>query len=251
MCKAGQGECANLTVDSQAPYTLRIGVAGSRRIPPERLPAIRESLRNLYSSIKVVFDKLSKVKVGEHLDSRDYEHNRVRLVSSLAEGIDRLAVDESLIPFEHELAAVIPFSVENYRMDFSPENSVVDQKEGTCKQFDKLLERLSLKNNQLCLIELDGNLDERETAYRYCSQVHMEHCDILIAIYDLSASSNVGTGATVTAAKLAGLPIIEADINAPEVLKIISSSKFGHQSRKLIFSEDSLEKELSLVLLPS
>ncbi len=244
-------EYAQTLEDPRVPMTLRIGVAGSRRIPEEQRAAIKTALSNLYRNLGKAFEDISATDEAGLLYSTHRGSHRIRFISSLAEGIDRLAVSEELIPFEHELAAVIPFLQEEFRTDFNAENSVVNQQTGTKKEFDTLLERLKADSdlNQPRLIELDGDPQDRESAYLHCSQVHAEHCDLLIAVYDTQANPNLGTGATVAAAKAAGLPVIEMDIHAPDQPRICTSGKYGNESCSHDLSEAHLEAELSRVLL--
>ena len=230
---------------------LRVGVAGSRYLPEdaEKQERLKQKLREFYAQLDSIFLEIGATPAAQKLYSNVRGNNRIRFISSLAEGIDRLAVDADVLEIEHELAAILPFQVEEYEQDFLPKNSVSNKETGTVGVFRDILDSLGYGKPQAPLIELDGDPGNREAAYLYCSKVHVEHCDLLVAVYDTAEQGMKGTAATVAYAKAAGLPVVAMDINDPDNLILHPSSRFGITAATEPFSEASLRRELHRLLL--
>lgn len=222
-----------------APPVLRIGIAGSRRLNETQIEAINQQLPPIYQSIQSAIQKVNQNPLTSQLYSRTSID--VRFISSLAEGVDRLAINSKFINFEHEIAAILPFSIDTYAKDFAPERSVIDSNKGTLEEFNQIIE--TIKNQvdsqeNTPLIELGGDdstAATREAAYHYCSEILVNHCDILIAIYDGDNLENTGTTATVNAAKAQRIPVIYISTNKPADTKLIC-----HHGDQIKPSEDLL-----------
>ncbi|HEX8216072.1 MAG TPA: hypothetical protein VF577_01290 [Allosphingosinicella sp.] len=97
------------------------------------------------------------------------ERRRLRLVSALAEGADRLAaaaaLDGGLV-----LEAVLPFPPEEYARDFAGEESRAE--------FYRLI------GGADSVLVLDGKPDARELAYEAVGRALLDNCDMLIAVWD-------------------------------------------------------------------
>lgn len=234
------------------PLTLRIGVAGHRELENEIAARMRHSIRSIYADINCVIGQLARTRIANSIYAS--QSNVIRLVSSLAEGADRLCIDPDLIPFDHEIAAIIPFAREEYENDFLPPRSVYKHPDGTVEAFRKELVRTgydisAADNSHARLIELDGSKDQRNKAYNQCSKTLVDHIDLLIAVYDGNQLKNEGTAATVKYAQAQGIPVIHISTLAPESTKIIKSSLFDQSSEEDNYTEELLSSELARILL--
>lgn len=234
------------------PLTIRIAVAGHRNLLTSEIDRICNSIKKIYFDIDRLSDELSNNYIAKNI----YSHNPkiIRLISSLAEGADRLCIREDLVSFHHELSAILPFEKKEYEKDFSPKNSVVDIHNGTLHEFNQCLQRvgyndISHDNSQSRLIELDGLPSQRTQAYKQCSKVLVNHCDILIAVYDGMHDNDEGTAATVNYAIEQGIPVIHIS-TLPNVQTTIRSSSFFDDSNDAqIYTEKILIEELEKLFL--
>ncbi|UJP02145.1 MAG: hypothetical protein LZF85_10200 [Nitrosomonas sp.] len=231
-----------------APMTLRIGVAGHRALPHDQLPRLREEVSAIYADIHRIMQQTAAAETAAVLYDKDTKPV-IRIISSLAEGADRLCIDPDLIAFEHELACILPFLKEEFERDFLPENSAIDNQQGTMAEFNAILERTGYGQADAQVIELDGNPDNRDEAYNHCSQLLAAHSDILIAVYDGDDSKNTGTAAAVKAAKCNGVPVIHISTLADTPPQLHCSTRFGHEPCDIPCTTDLLQKELQRVLL--
>jgi hypothetical protein len=115
------------------------------------------------------------------------------VISSLAEGADRLVVHQALARSEVRLVVPLPLPKSDYLADFVSAESKA--------------EFLSLLDQAAEVIELPPALTRNE-AYEAASNYVLEHCDTLIAIWDgQGPQGQGGTGAIVVRARRRGLPI--------------------------------------------
>ena len=228
------------------PMTLRIGVAGHRSLPESQLAEIRRQLSSIYGCIDKALASIADHPTRLALyDSESACH--VRLTSSLAEGADRVCIDPSLIPFEFELAAILPFEKNEYAKDFSASNSVIDSVNGTSGEFETLLSRLQYGTTHARLIEMDGRRAASKSAYDDCGSLLIEHSDILIAVYDGDHSEPHGSSFVVDAALAAGIPVVWVDSRASSGDTVAAAP-----TSKVIVAADNqeqVEKEVRRILL--
>ena len=231
--------------------TLRIGVAGHRHLEKDQLPVLRQQLKQIYADIHQVVQKSASHETAKNIYAPD--QFVLRFISSLAEGADRLCIEPEVIPFEYELAAILPFNKAEYEKDFEPGKSVVDPEKGTIDAFYNHLDRIGYNktgdNARVPLIELDGNPSRRSEAYNECARVLVEHSDLLVAVYDGDHSKHIGTAATVRMAVERGVPVIHVSTLTPGKVAIRPSGLFGHASSELKCTLDNLEDELNRLLL--
>ncbi|UTW45249.1 hypothetical protein KFE80_12950 [bacterium SCSIO 12696] len=229
------------------PMTLRIGLAGHRKLPDddsEQMQWMRSQLKSIYASIYKISSDLANTPDACSLYQKSSKPV-FRLISSLAEGADRLCLQTKLVNFDHQLACILPFSKEEYAKDFSPTNSVSDQTNGTVKEYENLLETADYGKENGQVIELDGDPTQRRQAYRQCGKVLTEHSDILIAAYDRGDSI---TAEVVQQAQTSGIPVIWISTENQSVT-LLPSKNFGHDSESIPFSDNALLKELRRLLL--
>lgn len=231
------------------PMTLRIGVAGHIKLPEntEQKQWIREQIKFIYKNINSIVMSLAETEVAKTI----YKKNSTpifRLTSSLAEGADRLCLEPDLIELQnHEIACILPFSKDEFSKDFCEGKSFTNPK-GTISEFENILQRANYNEANCRVMELDGNPEDRESAYLHCSKVLVEHSDILIVLYNGEDNGDKGTTATINSAKKKGIPIIHISTKEKST-SLLSSGNFGHKANMLSLSENNLRTELSQLLL--
>jgi len=117
----------------------------------------------------------------------------LRVISSLAEGADRMVAHQVLSRPNGRLMAVLPLRKSDYMKDFQLEESK--------QEFTSLLGRADE------VVELD-TASTREEAYEAAGRYVLEHCDVLVALWDgRDGQGRGGTGEVVGEARQRGLPI--------------------------------------------
>lgn len=159
------------------PEVLKIGVTGHRILMEEE---------KITAGIERALDLL-----------RDAYGERAPVVlSSLAEGADRLVAEAILRRPASRLVAVIPFPLDDYVRDFGEEGSP------SRVAFEHLLRRASE------VIELPANPDRNE-GYAQGGDYVVDHCDVLVAVWDgREAQGRGGTGEMVARARSQGKPVL-------------------------------------------
>jgi hypothetical protein len=115
------------------------------------------------------------------------------VLSALAEGADRLVAEAVLERPDARLLAVLPLPADDYETDFGSAESKAT--------FRRLLERA----DQVVEMPPAGT---REEAYEAAGGHVLDHCDVLLTIWDgQGAQGQGGTGGTVAEARGRGLPI--------------------------------------------
>jgi hypothetical protein len=128
----------------------------------------------------------------------------LRLLTSLAEGTDRIAAHAAL-HLGFEVQAPLPFLQEEYEKDFAVPGSV--------EEFRSLLAQAS------SVFRLNADPAARDLGYRAAGEVVATQCDLLLAVWDGQAAHGVGgTGDLVEHAQFLGLPILHIDSQAPSRL---------------------------------
>jgi hypothetical protein len=128
------------------------------------------------------------------------------LLSSLAEGADRMIAREALeLLSEHDIAlrAILPLEVGDYTRDFGSDSSR--------REFDDLL---GLSDGRVVTMP---PADSREQAYARAGRYVVDHCDALIAVWDGEPGRGVGgTEEVVTYAKRRQVPTFVVSDRAPD-----------------------------------
>jgi hypothetical protein len=166
---------------SRVPLALRIGVTGSRRLSAEQLPRIREEIGQVLRDVREAFARLSRTPGAAAVYARpdgSSPEPRLRLLTSLAEGADRLVADVALEQ-GFELLCALPFAAGEYEKDFASEQNR--------HEFRELLRRAG---PSVC--ELDGKRDEQDRSYEAAGLYVARNCDLLIAVWDGLPARGVG-----------------------------------------------------------
>ena len=148
---------------------LRVGVSG-HRVPPKLPMQSEPPLRALLDRILTTVIETARKPDGDFPGGTSANsRSDFVIVSSLAEGSDRLVAEAGLAG-GYALEAVLPFDRAEYAHDFhTPESRAA---------FGLLLGRAS------AVFELDGDAGERSRAYEAAGFVRLANIDLLISIWD-------------------------------------------------------------------
>lgn len=183
---------------------LALAVAGKRSLPSAAIPHLEKQLNALFEAVEerlqVIPDSEAKPPLVSRLDLEAAP--RLTLVSGLADGADRIAVDVFLAgsrrrsPVELVLGAVLPCDAAAYVAQ-----SPIADAEG----FDRQAKRCAF------VVELDGSLAEgpsRDGAFQAQAEILLRHADILVAIDDPDDEGRLGgTRQAIGSALHLGLPV--------------------------------------------
>lgn len=198
---------------------LNVGVTGHR---PNRLPEDSEPLLKRVSwALERIAQTFSQIAASNFVqDSYNLdEPPALRLLSSLAEGADRIAVEAALtigVPcklssiseIRYELQCPLPFQAAEYRKDFECQEH---HPEDTCLKFDTLLQQIQdLPNHRI--LELDGarqTQGAKNLAYWKVGSFVLRHSDFLMAVWDGEEDrTSVGTAGVVAKAERDRVPTV-------------------------------------------
>lgn len=178
-------------------FALSLGVTGHRahRLGNGSLPVIERRVRDIVADIAEAAAGAARDGAAWH----DGAPPLLRIVSALSEGADRL-VAEAALARGFGLAAILPFTVADYRDDFADAESNAE--------FDALLGRAT------GVLTLPGDPDERVAAYALAADAIVAASDMLIAVWDgAPALGRGGTGDVVAAALAAGRPVVQVPLD--------------------------------------
>lgn len=173
------GVATQLDATGRIPYRLWIGVTGHRE--PLDDAALSERISHLLQQIRLrsPSSALTPLKFG--------------IVSSLAEGADRLVAKEVLKDRDAVLEAALPLPPEEYVRDFSTTQSRTE--------FQELLSDAEM-------IAVMPQSESREAAYSEAGRYLLDRSDVVIALWDGEPSRGVGGTAEIVAeARARGLPL--------------------------------------------
>lgn len=165
---------SNPSLQQPTGYTLTVGVTGHRFLcqVDELIPRIDAVL--------------------EHI-AAEWPGATLTLLSSLAEGSDRLVVARAFGRYHARLVVPLPLPEALYRQDFQSARSR--------QEFNDLLA-------QADEIVRFPHAATRPAGYAVAGDYLLDHCDLLIALWDgQPAHGEGGTGAVVAGARRRGLPI--------------------------------------------
>jgi multisubunit Na+/H+ antiporter MnhB subunit len=156
---------------------LVIAVTGHRDLVPDEVPGIRERVRNLLADL-----------------AKRYPERRLRVMSPLAEGADRLVAREA-VALGVELIVPLPMPREAYIKDFQTEESVREF-DHLCAAANEILELPVARRNKL--VDIADYGPARDLQYAQVGIFLCAHCHILLAIWDGKLTGDLGgTGQVV------------------------------------------------------
>jgi hypothetical protein len=165
---------------------LRLGVTGHRSLT--QLDEVRRGIN------RAIDGALESVPAGPP----PQQATTLTVVSSLAEGADRLVVHECLRRPGATLAAILPLPIAEYEKDFVTADSR--------REFTDLLAAATT-------VEIAEETPTREHAYERAGQLMVEHSDAVIAVWDgQPAAGRGGTADIVAYAETRHVPIFRVDI---------------------------------------
>jgi hypothetical protein len=170
------------------PAQIVIGVSGHRKLRNER--ALAKQVQKIVIKIKETIPELKNIPV------------EFRILSPLAEGADRLVTRELLKVTGSQLQVVLPLDKDEYLKDFAHGESR--------EEFNILLESAT------SVIQPVSN-PKRPKAYMAVGRYIVDHCDVLIAIWDgNTANGKGGTADVVDYAREKKCPVFWIHSNDPK-----------------------------------
>ena len=156
---------------------------------------------------------------AQHPDWFAAESPTLRLVTSLAEGADRIAA-RAAARLGYELTSPLPFLKEEFCRDFSPETSEYEDGRDSVAEFEGLL-KASKWPAPPVVFEIEGDRDDPRV-YTHSAQVVMNQSELLIAVWDGEPSAGAGgTAETVEKAMAHGIPVLWIDAHAPHTWQLL------------------------------
>ena len=148
--------------NGRVPFRLRIGVTGHRTL---------SDASGLTACVKAVLDRARELVPGPELLRKEKGDTSILLtvVSSLAEGADRLVAQAVLdADPSADLEAPLPLPVQDYLADFESEESK--------QRFLELWDEAG--------VQLEPDAGERPQCYEHVGRYVVDHCDVLVALWD-------------------------------------------------------------------
>ncbi len=240
------------------PLTLRVGVTGHRPYKlelsdrPLLLKQIETALNDLYACAAQLCASAEARWMYRDSDAGP----QLTVISSLAEGADRLVVDKQLLnlAFDFELVAPLPFDTEEYSKDFKPENSQTDPSRGSVDEFRALLQMAAPDSPSSSVVQLDGAREEGGGAYLRSGTFIVRHSDVVITVWD-DQEAEQKTGGTADVIDLAlryGILVICVSAKPPYDLTIRSEKDQSPKIRSKNarpYSKEAVRSYLELQLL--
>jgi hypothetical protein len=240
---------------------LRVGVTGTRALPPSRdiMNRLTCQVREVLQRVK---GKAETFAADPHLravyapDPDNVLRPELRLLSPLAEGADRLVARIALeLGFRLEVA--IPFAQADYERDFQPGDRDAETNAASLAEFRALLARAGdgALTNEPRVLALDGGRGEDEAAsYGAVGRLVVRNCDLLIALWDGRAGKGPGgTADTVLFAARSGPPVWWVDANGalePALVETLAALRRPHLLRRGTAAEEALDLYLNAILRP-
>lgn len=179
------------------PYRIRIGATGHRSLEK---PSAVQALVNkvIRTRIEELFPKESRLNIMR-VRSAGTTAISFRVLSPLAEGADRVVARAVLDEPDARLDVVLPLTLEDYLEDFATEESRREFKEllSRCRNPVSLRSRLIRGDHH----DLGDQAEVRRDAYSQAGEYVVDHCDVLIAVWDGDPSR--GRGGTAEIVKYA------------------------------------------------
>lgn len=189
----------------------RVGVVGHR---PNRLASADMSL--LGERIRSILKAVREEVAAHHRSHREFYNDAdlcLRALSPLAEGVDRLFVDQALTE-GFKVCAVLPFPRAEFELDFEPSHELEPK---SVHRFKMLLGQATT------VFELDGHRSDESRAYHVAGDVVLNQSDLLIVVWDGERKNlRGGTEQTFDDAVERGVPVVWIDAHAPHHWRIVT-----------------------------
>jgi len=172
----GDGTARASVIEDSYRFPLVVGVTGHRDLRADELPGIRQRVRALFLELR-----------------ERYPLRKLRLLTPLAEGADRLVAEEALA-LDVEIRVVLPMPRDLYYADFGSESSIAEFNALYRRASDVLTLPLA-RNHPLDAIREPG--PARDLQYAQAGVFLSAHCHILLALWDGKMSGKLGGTAQV------------------------------------------------------
>lgn len=196
-------------------YSIRIGVVGHRALddPAAVLDLVRSAME---TEIPRLMSPQAQVAI-EQVRKDAVTPVSWCVLSPLAEGADRLVARAVLEYPAARLVAVLPLAVEDYIEDFTTEESRQEFRELLALSRRPVILRKGRIRDDCHDPAACAEL--RRDAYKAAGEYVVDHCDVLIAVWDGEAARGpAGTAATVKYAVSKGRPVIRVWADACSLL---------------------------------
>ena len=155
---------------------LVIGVTGHRDLNPDEIPEIRARVRDLFVDLQ-----------------ERYPQRKLRLLSPIAEGADRLVANVA-VELGLELSVVLPMPLGIYQTEFSSQEAIAEF-DALCTRAKDIFELPIARNGTIESISKPGRA--RDLQYAQSGVFLSAHCHILLALWDGKTSGQLGGTAQV------------------------------------------------------
>jgi hypothetical protein len=172
---------------------MRVAAAGHRYLPPPVAEQVRASAREVLQTLTALVPPA-----------------RIEVVTSLAEGADRL-VSEAALEVGARLAALLPFQIDQYEQTFDLGDAEVAKNE-----FRRLL-AAAKAGGGVTLMGLD--FGDRDRAYHASAVQVVRDCDLLIAVLSEGKQAS-NTAESVRRALAAGVPVVRIEPERPDAWRL-------------------------------
>jgi hypothetical protein len=144
---------------------------------------------------------------------------RLRAVTSLAEGADRL-FGEAAVAAGYEIACIMPFPQARFEQDFAVGHSMLAGRDSV-QDFRELLDRARARAG-LTVLELDGEAHPAAIQYQPAARTVLNQSDLLIVVWDgVRELAAGGTFETLSEALAAGTPVVWVDPATPTQWRLL------------------------------
>jgi hypothetical protein len=175
--------------------TLRVGITGHR---PNKLSGV--AITRIKSHLPPIFqavDSTAKEILRTNATVYSTDPPIIRLISSLAQGVDQIAV--STCPSNWQVEAVLPFPMEEYLKDFAATGDNYNARAVFLEDLQKASVVTTLPYPKS---------GRRANGYTEAGGYLLRQIDVLIAVWDGKPPSAGGTGAIARKAFESGIPVI-------------------------------------------
>jgi len=205
------------------PYRIRIGVTGHRILKSE--PEIKKQIVEvLKTEIIKLFDDDSKTMLNKKLITPV----TYSVITALAEGADRLVAD-TILEYDEKssIEVVLPLTLADYKKTFYDPDDRKFLKLYNKARDIRQLRQLNLESDpNICQTVIDtDNLKNieiaRKDAFKKAGQYIVNHCDVLIAVWDGEKSKGIGgTFEIIDYAISKKRPVIIISTNPPNNIEL-------------------------------
>ncbi|MCD4696005.1 MAG: hypothetical protein K8S16_07165 [Bacteroidales bacterium] len=226
------------------PYRIRLGVTGHRTLNNES--QLKEKVKHiLETEIFKLFDEGSL----ELIKRTSVTPIAFSIYTALAEGADRLVAEEVLNFDEFStIEVVLPLTEKDYRKTFinSEDNQFEElfskaRRPVYLRKYDMEIDPEIIQNPEGIKSE-DKIKESRHKAYKSAGEYVVDHCDVLIAIWDGKESKRKGgTKNIIDYAKKVKRPIIIISANPPNDISIIRGNGLNAEAIQYIEQFNTIE----------